>query len=161
MDKTITITEEIWSKLTLLKLERKFSTLNDVIKDLLYYQKFKQNRVNICECGNIKYKKSKHCIKCYVNKYNPMWKGDKVGIYALHEWIRKYKPKPEFCEECKIKPPYDVANISQQYKRDINDFRWLCRSCHMKEHRPKGWTPKRWLNRQFNEQKTAEGSNPQ
>jgi len=63
---------------------------------------------------------------------NGMWKGDNVGYYALHIWINKHKPKPGLCEECKQKPPYDCANISGQYKRDVNDFKWLCRSCHMK-----------------------------
>jgi len=65
-------------------------------------------------------------------KKNPMWKGDDVGYCSLHEWIKNHKQKPEFCEECKKKKPYDLANISGKYKRDVNDFRWLCRSCHMK-----------------------------
>ena len=30
-------------------------------------------------------------------------------------------------------PPYDLANISQEYRRDVDDFEWLCRSCHMKK----------------------------
>jgi len=64
---------------------------------------------------------------------NPMWKGDDVGYLALHEWIRKNKPKPKFCEICKVKPPIDLANISKKYKRDINDFEWICRRCHMKK----------------------------
>lgn len=42
------------------------------------------------------------------------------------------KPKPDLCEECKEIPPVDVANISGKYKRDINDFKWVCRRCHMK-----------------------------
>ena len=61
---------------------------------------------------------------------NPNWKGDKVGYASLHRWISRYKPKPEFCEDCKKVKPYDLANISQEYKRDINDFEWLCRRCH-------------------------------
>ena len=64
---------------------------------------------------------------------NPNWKGDKVGLIALHEWIKNHKPKPDFCEECNKVKPFDLSNISGEYKRDINDFRWLCRSCHMKE----------------------------
>ena len=67
------------------------------------------------------------------NEQNPIWKGDNVGVPALHEWVRRNKPKPEFCEVCNIAHPYDLANISGEYKRDINDFKWLCRSCHMKE----------------------------
>ena len=64
-------------------------------------------------------------------KKNPMWKGDDVGIKALHGWVRARKPKPGLCECCKKVPPYDLANISQEYKRDINDFEWICRKCHM------------------------------
>jgi hypothetical protein len=59
------------------------------------------------------------------------WKGDSVGIDALHTWIRRRFPKPEFCQECKKSPTYDLANISNEYKRDISDWEWLCRKCHM------------------------------
>jgi len=64
---------------------------------------------------------------------NPYWKGDNVGYYPLHQWIKKYKPKPQFCVICGINPPYDLANISGKYKRDVNDFKWVCRRCHMEE----------------------------
>lgn len=67
------------------------------------------------------------------NDNNPMWKGDDVKYGALHGWIRRRKYKPKFCESCKKNKPYDLANISGKYNRDINDFKWLCRSCHMKE----------------------------
>lgn len=62
---------------------------------------------------------------------NGMWKGDEVGFNCLHKWIKRHKPKPKFCKRCKINPPRDLANISGEYKRDINDFEWLCRKCHM------------------------------
>lgn len=62
-----------------------------------------------------------------------MWKGDNVGFNGLHSWINRNKPKVKLCENCKKVPPYDLANISGEYKRDINDFKWLCRKCHMEE----------------------------
>lgn len=62
---------------------------------------------------------------------NPMWKGEKVGYEALHEWIKSRFHKPVVCQDCKKVPPYDLANISQKYKRDISDWEWLCRKCHM------------------------------
>jgi len=125
-----------------------------------YYNKRKLASNNLCkDCGKIKsYRsiKSKYCILCNtkgkrcpliylkrtkawkkniskakLNEKNPMWKGDSVGLIALHGWIKRNKPKPQFCEDCKVKPPIDLANISQKYKRDINDFEWLCRKCHM------------------------------
>ena len=33
---------------------------------------------------------------------NGMWKGDKVGYFSLHEWIKKYKSKSKLCEKCKV-----------------------------------------------------------
>lgn len=62
---------------------------------------------------------------------NNQWKGDNAGIIALHIWIRRYKPKPITCEICNKNRPFDLANISGEYKRDINDYQWLCRRCHM------------------------------
>ena len=60
------------------------------------------------------------------------WKGDNVGYAGLHAWVRRNKPKPEFCEECGKVPPRDLANISGKYLRDVNDYEWLCRRCHQK-----------------------------
>lgn len=62
------------------------------------------------------------------------WKGGNVGKGGLHNWVQKHKGKPRKCEHChttKAKQ-YDWANISQEYKRDVNDFKRLCRSCHAK-----------------------------
>lgn len=64
---------------------------------------------------------------------NPQWKGDNVGNGALHSWIKRHKPKPELCENCKKVPPYDLANISGKYLRDTKDYKWMCRKCHMEE----------------------------
>lgn len=70
-----------------------------------------------------------------LDEKNPMWKGDDVGVSTLHEWVRRRKPKPKFCVNCKKNPPCDLANTSGKYKRDVNDFKWLCRSCHRKQDR--------------------------
>ena len=67
----------------------------------------------------------------HLNKNNINWKGDKVGYHSLHEWITTHKKKSEKCEECKQEKKLELANISGEYKRDINDYRWLCRKCHM------------------------------
>lgn len=81
---------------------------------------------------------------------NPNWKGDNIkrkGNMGLHIWVKRRKLKPKFCECCKTNPPYDLANISNEYKRDLDDWEWLCRSCHMhkdnriknlKQYRDKG-----------------------
>lgn len=61
---------------------------------------------------------------------NPAWAGDKVSYGALHSWVRRNKPRPDLCEFC-FHPPRDLANKSGEYKRDLDDWEWLCRTCHM------------------------------
>lgn len=62
---------------------------------------------------------------------NPQWRGSLVGYHALHAWVKRNKIKTELCECCKKSLAKDLANISQQYKRELNDWEWLCRKCHM------------------------------
>lgn len=64
---------------------------------------------------------------------NPQWKGNKVKYHAIHSYVKRYKPKPKLCEYCGLKPPYDLANINGKYKRDLKDWEWLCRKCHMEK----------------------------
>lgn len=62
---------------------------------------------------------------------NGMWKGDEAGYEAIHSWVRKRKIKPLLCERCNKRKSFDLANISGKYLRDIEDFEYLCRKCHM------------------------------
>ncbi len=64
-------------------------------------------------------------------KKNKGWKGDKAGYRAIHYWVEARLIKPELCPCCKRTKPCELANISQKYLRDLNDWEWLCRSCHM------------------------------
>src|SRR3990167_7958207 len=68
-----------------------------------------------------------------LGKNNPNWKGTEVGYDGLHQWIKRHKPVEKLCERCNKNKPYDLANISGKYKRDISDFEWLCRRCHMQK----------------------------
>ena len=72
-------------------------------------------------------------IKYAVGKNHQNWKGNKVGYQGLHKWIRNHKPKPKFCERCGGRKKLDLSNISGKYKRDMNDFEYICRSCHIKK----------------------------
>lgn len=59
------------------------------------------------------------------------WAGDDVGYKGVHKWMRKHKPKKEVCEKCGEKKQLDLANKSGEYKRDVDDYEWLCRRCHL------------------------------
>ncbi len=66
----------------------------------------------------------------FLNEKSHNWKGDEVSYRSLHYWVRNHKEKKEICEECKINKATEIANISGEYKRDVDDFKWLCRKCH-------------------------------
>ncbi|HUS99460.1 MAG TPA: hypothetical protein VMY59_03980 [Candidatus Thermoplasmatota archaeon] len=63
------------------------------------------------------------------NHYN--WK-EKPNYQALHKWIQRNKPKTFACENCGASETrLECANISGRYLRDISDYKWWCRKCHM------------------------------
>lgn len=62
---------------------------------------------------------------------NPAWKGDKVGYAGVHDYVRNRIRKPKWCVWCKKRPAVDLANKTGKYLRDLNDWEYLCRKCHM------------------------------
>ena len=58
---------------------------------------------------------------------------EKPSYGALHQWVRRWKGKPPKCEVCgQTERRMTWANISREYKRDLDDFVALCYSCHKK-----------------------------
>lgn len=54
----------------------------------------------------------------------------------LHSWVYKTLGRPMICKNCKkeVKEGSKIhwANISRNYKKDINDWIRLCSNCHVK-----------------------------
>jgi hypothetical protein len=67
-----------------------------------------------------------------ISEKNPQWKGDEVKYGGLHDWVKRHLPKPEKCQTCGIKLPHDLSNKTGIYNRELINWWWLCRSCHMK-----------------------------
>lgn len=67
-------------------------------------------------------------------KKNHRWSGNDVKYRAAHEWLTKHKPRPALCEGCRARPPCDLSyNKGKGWSRNIDDYIWLCRSCHMQK----------------------------
>jgi hypothetical protein len=68
------------------------------------------------------------------NENHFAWKGDKVGYFALHSWVRRKLGKAQKCEFCgkEKTTPKNVqwANKSGKYFRDLTDWIQLCVKCH-------------------------------
>ena len=75
------------------------------------------------------------------NENHPNWKGDNVSKHGLHRLLWKHfpRPRPEKCEFCNINPSRDLANVTGIYDRDFNNYKWLCRNCHLRLDYSKGW----------------------
>ncbi len=59
------------------------------------------------------------------------WSGDNVGYHGIHTYVRRRLPRTKSCEKCNSARPMDLANKSGKYLRDLSDWEWLCRKCHM------------------------------
>lgn len=69
----------------------------------------------------------------FVDNKNQKWKGDDVGYSSLHEWVKRRIEKPNSCAFCGVSGKrIELANKSYQYRRDIDDWLWLCKKCHVK-----------------------------
>lgn len=82
-----------------------------------------------------KHKDRKYCSHACSKKgsNNPMWKEDDVKYSGLHAWVERQLTRPECCSSCGDPGKVDLANISGEYKRELTDWEWLCRTCHMKK----------------------------
>jgi hypothetical protein len=81
---------------------------------------------------------TEYCITCFnkrrAGSSHPSWKGESAGYSAIHLWVRRRMIRPTACPQCGTKESIlDLANISQKYLRDLSDWHWLCRKCHMSE----------------------------
>lgn len=55
-----------------------------------------------------------------------------IKYRGIHKYVREHKEKVNFCECCQnFCERLDLANINGIYDRDLNNYRWLCRRCHM------------------------------
>lgn len=61
---------------------------------------------------------------------NHKWKGDEVGYYALHTWVKRNYGAPRKCSNCGSIKNIQWANVSHQYTREKNDWIQLCVPCH-------------------------------
>lgn len=87
---------------------------------------------------------------------NPRYKKGKVCYSTIHTWLIRTYGKATKCEDCGITSAkkYEWANISKEYKRDIEDYKQLCVTCHdiyddIYNKRPKDMYARGWNTRKI------------
>ena len=95
-----------------------------------------------CDCGNLTTVRginlrSSNTRSCGCLK----WKGENASIKVIHLWLAKNKPRPELCERCRERPVEQLSynNMNKRgYSRNLDDYEWLCTSCHALKDRGSG-----------------------
>lgn len=81
-----------------------------------------------------------------VGENNTRWNPHRVYEHS-HKWMYDNFGKPNYCEDCKttVSKVFDWANISGEYKLEREDWKRLCRKCHVKfdDVANKSWNIKR------------------
>ena len=67
------------------------------------------------------------------------WKGEEAGYVAIHTHIRKNKIKPKNCEICGENKILELSNKDHKYRRNIEDYQYLCKKCHAQYDLKKGF----------------------
>jgi hypothetical protein len=67
---------------------------------------------------------------------NPNWNGENIDRrpkYAtgIHRWVCRRLSKPDACTSCGESTRLELCNISGEYHRDLTDWKYMCRKCHM------------------------------
>ena len=70
---------------------------------------------------------------------NFRWKGEDVGYYALHLWMKRNFDWPDSCEFCNSQENLELANVEYNYDRDPDNWKILCHKCHQKYDRNNNW----------------------
>ena len=73
-----------------------------------------------------------------IGEESQYWVGERASYSTKHKWIVKMVGNAQNCSECGIsgcinkagKWSIEWANISQKYKRQLGDYKPLCRKCH-------------------------------
>jgi len=57
------------------------------------------------------------------------------GYRALHNWVERKRPLTGTCQKCgRTGCRTENANLSGEYRRDLDDFLELCSPCHKNMH---------------------------
>ena len=56
--------------------------------------------------------------------------GDTVN--SAHNWVKAKVKRPKCCEFCGSTEHLEWSNKSHKYKKERNDWQYLCRKCHMR-----------------------------
>jgi len=86
------------------------------------------------DCGKQVSQKAIRCKSCaakFIIKFQPHKLKESPTYKTLHKWIRRHLPKPNKCPDCGEHKRLDVHNTNREYKRDLSDWQYKCRRCHM------------------------------
>ena len=99
--------------------------------DLGMYKQF-QHRFRLTRIGERHSDETKRKIgQANLGQNNGVWSGHLIGYWGIHDYIKYHLPRPNKCQNCNQIKKLDLANKSGVYLRELSDWEYLCRRCHM------------------------------
>lgn len=78
------------------------------------------------QCKECRNSYNREYIKEYHKKHT-----ERMDKHNRHIWVNRRKKAPRLCVMCNKEKKLELANLSDNYYRDIRDFIWVCRDCHL------------------------------
>jgi hypothetical protein len=130
------------------------------------HSEYTKNKIRLSHLGKTLSEETKLKIRLAHQKQvfpignkSPSWKGDNVGYNGLHLRINKLLPRPLdskclFCHQIKH---LEKACVTGVYNMNMENWAWLCRSCHNKHdikiglRKPRGYVESKRLENAFSD----------
>ena len=95
-------------------------------------------RAECKDCKNAKDRKHQHENQEKKKEVQDKWKLKvmensplNITYSAIHRYMRENYEAPRNCQICHERKEVELANITGIYSRDIKDYMWLCKQCHI------------------------------
>jgi len=95
-------------------------------------------RAECKDCKNKKNRKYERKDQEKRREYLANWKKEamknsplNISYTTIHKYMREHNKPPNQCQLCNKTRKVELANISGIYTRDMKDYMWLCKQCHV------------------------------
>ena len=103
------------------------------------HTKITKEKIRKTRLGHSNFEGKKHSEKtkqkmrlAKLGEKSHLWRDGVSKIQIIHSWVvkKRGKAKNYICEFCRENKAIDWSNIDHKYRKKLQDYRALCRSCH-------------------------------
>ena len=111
------------------QIAKEFDYKKSTVYELLKEYKIKTRNKSEAQLGEKNYMYGK------MKEKSPVWKGKNAKTNAKHMWMKAHFKPLKKCEKCGLETNVELSfnHCLGDYTRNIDDYEYLCRKCHVKK----------------------------